>query len=230
MKLASREAPWKTALTRPTAKSLGETVCSASLRFITEYAAHWLEGASSRVVDTVEGVLGRGCVIPLRGWRKSGPGHAGRLRGRRRKATKSEPRAAMSAGGPQRGASPETVSSQAKASVGLARKLEGLTLGRATRAKAIGRDELSPDGAGWGCLQTTRERQRSALRIGQGSSRCNQPRGVRMQVWLATVERRVSYGSSRSREHGFGRWSRSRGRPRRDRACTGRRRIEAGGR
>jgi len=66
-----------------------------------------------------------------------------------------------------------------------------------------------------------------ANRIGQGSSRRNKPRGVRMQR-LATVERRVSYGSSRSREHGFGRWSRSKGRPRRDRACTGRRRIEAG--
>jgi len=68
----------------------------------------------------------------------------------------------MFAGGPQRGASPETVSSQAQASVGLARKLEGLTLGRVVAAQATRCDELSPDGAGWGCLQTTRERQRSA--------------------------------------------------------------------
>lgn len=71
---------------------------------------------AARVVDTVEGVLGRGCVIPLRGWRKSDLGHAGRLRRRRGNATKSEPRAAMSAGGPSR-------------------KLEGLTLGRVAGRK-----------------------------------------------------------------------------------------------
>lgn len=68
--------------------------------FNSEFKTFWLVGANSRVVDTVEGVLGRGYVIPLRGWHKCGPGHAGCLRRRSRKATKSEPQAAMSAGGP----------------------------------------------------------------------------------------------------------------------------------
>lgn len=63
-----------------------------------------------------------------------------------------------------------------------AAKAEGFTLGRVAAAQATRCDQLSPDGAGWGCLQATRERQRSASRIGQGSSRRNQPRGVRMQV------------------------------------------------
>lgn len=97
-------------------------------------------------------------------------------------------------------------------------------------AKATRCDELSPDGAGWGCLQTTRERQRSALIESVKAPPGVTSRGGSACKWLAAVERRVSYGSSGSREHGFGRWSRSRGRPRRDRACTGRRRIEAGGR
>jgi hypothetical protein len=165
---------------------------------------------AARVVDTVEGVLGRGCVTPLRGWRKSDLGHAGRLRRRRGNATKSGPRTAMSAGGPP----------------GSWR----IHAGSGRRAKATRCDELSPDGAGWGCLQTTRERQRSALKESVKAPPGVTSRGGSACKWLATVERRVSYGSSGSREHGFGRWSRSRGRPRRDRACTGRRRIEAGGR
>ena len=42
--------------------------------FNYECWAAWVVGASSRSVDTVEDVLGRGCVIPSPGWRKSGPG------------------------------------------------------------------------------------------------------------------------------------------------------------
>lgn len=58
---------------RPTAKSSGERVCEASTCSITN-SRRSESRRKSRLVDTVEGVLGRGCVIPLRGWNKCDSG------------------------------------------------------------------------------------------------------------------------------------------------------------
>lgn len=45
-----------------------------ALWFNYEFEAAWSSGASSRMVDTVEGVLVRGYVIASPRWRKCGPG------------------------------------------------------------------------------------------------------------------------------------------------------------
>ena len=45
-----------------------------ALVFKSEFKAAWSSGASSRMVDTVEGVLVRGYVIVSQRWRKCGPG------------------------------------------------------------------------------------------------------------------------------------------------------------
>jgi len=45
-----------------------------ALWFNYEFEAAWFSGASSRMVDTVEGVLGRGYVIASPRWRKCGSG------------------------------------------------------------------------------------------------------------------------------------------------------------
>lgn len=68
-----------------------------ALVFITEFRASWFARASSRKVDTAEGVPSRGYVIPLRGWHECGSGHAGLLRKRRRKTAEPE-RSAKSKG------------------------------------------------------------------------------------------------------------------------------------
>jgi hypothetical protein len=90
----------------------------------------------------VEDVLVRGYVIVSPRWRKCGPGEQV-LRTRRRKA-----------------AGPEllVVRQLTTGRVG-----GGNTDGVVGRDRESGaRDELSPDGAGWGCLQATEGRQRSA--------------------------------------------------------------------
>jgi len=141
--------------------------------FNYEFRAAWVVGASSRLVDTVEGVLGRGCAIPLPGWRKSGPG--------------------------EQVLSGDVVERRRSRSFWRRRKLSFGRVGGRKTAGVVGRDresgacdELSPDGVGWGCLQATEGRQRSAEFRGEGSPSGNNAR----RVSVASIERCASNGSS----------------------------------
>lgn len=53
-------------------------------------------------------------------------------------------------------------------------------------------DELSPDGAGWGCLQATRDVRGRRIIRGEGSPSGNNAR----RVSVANIERCASNGSS----------------------------------
>lgn len=172
---ASRGAPWITALTRPGAKSSGETVCGAS-SFSTP--------KNGRV-----------------GWRAQA-----RNQSIRWKTFRVEAASSLHWGG-ERAAlavqvfSGDGVERRRGRSVGWARKglLDESVVARPTGI--VGRDresgaydELSPDGAGRGCLQATGDVRGRRIFRGEGSPSGNNAR----RVSVANVERRASNGSSRS--------------------------------